>query len=81
MLKFIGFLLITAVLVLVFVLFILALFNRWLPVWACSRMGWHLAPKAQGFDGASLNGRCPRCNSKVLLDSQGNWFSIERKED
>lgn len=48
--------------------------NRWLPRWACDKMGWHLAPKTQGFDGCSANGHCPRCDKKVMRDSQGNWF-------
>ena len=59
-------------------LFILALCNKWLPIWFCNNMGWHLAPKSQGFDGCSLNGKCPRCGKKVLRDSQGNWFATTR---
>ena len=42
--------------------------------WFCNKMGWHLAPTEQGFDGCSSTGTCPRCNKAVLLDSQGNWF-------
>ena len=53
-----------------------ALINRWLPEWFCRGMGWHLAPKEQGFDGCSFKGRCPRCGESVLQDSQGNWFAI-----
>lgn len=49
-------------------------FNRWLPKWFCDKMGWHLEPKKQGFDGCSFTGTCPRCNKKVMQDSQGNWF-------
>ena len=52
----------------------LSLFNRHLPPWACRVMGWHLRPKEIGFDGASLNGVCPRCGKHVMQDSQGNWF-------
>jgi hypothetical protein len=48
--------------------------NKHLPVWACTRMGWHLAPQSMGFDGCSLKGICPRCGKHVLQDSQGNWF-------
>jgi hypothetical protein len=49
--------------------------SRWLPRWyACDAMGWHIRPVATGFDGASLNGQCPRCHKKVMQDSQGNWF-------
>jgi len=53
---------------------VLGICNRWLPQWACERMGWHLAPTSQGFDGCSFNGTCPRCGKEVLQDSQGNWF-------
>ena len=42
--------------------------------WFCKKMGWHLPPKVQGFDGCSLNGTCPRCKEKVMQDGQGNWF-------
>lgn len=38
------------------------------------RMGWHKAPKEQGFDGCSSNGKCPKCGAFVMQDSQGNWF-------
>lgn len=51
-----------------------AICNKWLPIQACKVMGWHLAPKQQGFDGCSANGTCPRCHKEVLQDSQGNWF-------
>jgi len=54
----------------------LVAFNRRLPKWFCDHMSWHLAPKHQGFDGCSSSGKCPRCNRKVLKDSQGNWFSV-----
>ena len=55
-------------------LLILGLFNRWLPAWACYKLGWHLPPHMQGFDGCSFNGVCPRCEKRVLQDSQGGWF-------
>ena len=51
-----------------------ALLNRHLSVWFCDKMGWHLPPIAQGFDGCSFTGKCPRCGNDVLQDSQGNWF-------
>ena len=58
-----------------FVLLLIAvLCNRWLPKQACLYMGWHLAPKEQGFDGCSANGTCPRCGKEVMQDGQGNWF-------
>jgi hypothetical protein len=44
-------------------------------LWFCRCMEWHRAPAAQGFDGCSLNGCCSVCERRVLLDSQGNWFS------
>lgn len=55
-----------------FILCIVNLFssNRWF----CRALGWHKEPNKTGFDGVSLNGRCPRCGKHVLLDSQGNWF-------
>ena len=53
---------------------VLALCNRHLPKWFCNKMGWHLTPIAQGFDGCSFTGTCPRCEKHVLEDSQGNWF-------
>jgi hypothetical protein len=53
---------------------ILAFCNKYLSRWACDKLGWHLAPKEQGFDGCSFCGLCPRCNKPVLQDSQGNWF-------
>jgi hypothetical protein len=40
----------------------------------CIVLGWHLAPNAQGFDGCSKTGVCPRCGKSVLQDGQGNWF-------
>jgi len=56
-------------------LIILALCNSYLPSkWFCNKMGWHLAPAMQKFDGCSFGGVCPRCNKSVLKDSQGNWF-------
>jgi hypothetical protein len=54
---------------------LLTLCSSILPKWyACDAMGWHKAPKVQGFDGASSNGTCPRCHKEVMQDSQGNWF-------
>lgn len=59
----------------------LAIFNRHLGKWACDDFGWHLEPYQKGFDGCSANGRCPRCNKRVMLDSQGNWFASYRQDD
>jgi hypothetical protein len=52
-----------------------AIFNKHFKSrWFCDHMGWHLAPKKTGFDGASFFGSCPRCNKFVMQDGQGNWF-------
>ncbi len=58
----------------IMILLILTVLNRWLGKWACTALGWHLAPESKGFDGCSLQGKCPRCGKPVLMDSQGNWF-------
>ena len=55
-------------------LLLLVFLNSHLPKWFCDKMGWHLPPIAQGFDGCSYYGECPRCKERVLQDSQGNWF-------
>jgi len=52
----------------------LVLFNRCLPKWFCTRMGWHLKPKDITVAGINSKGTCPRCGGQVMLDSQGNWF-------
>ena len=58
-----------------FGLWLSAICNQGLSVWACNIMGWHLAPRANGgFDGCSFYGECPRCHKHVMQDSQGNWF-------
>ena len=53
-------------------LFIVNIFSK--SRWFCNKMGWYKSPKVMGFDGASMGGECPRCQKKVLQDSQGNWF-------
>lgn len=60
--------------IIIFILMLLVTFNDYLPRWFCDKLGWHLAPTTQGFDGCSSTGVCPRCGKSVLLDSQGNWF-------
>jgi hypothetical protein len=66
----VGFIFLTA-----YITFLVLLFNNSkLPVWACHKLGWHLAPTKQGFDGCSINGKCPRCNKPVMQDSWGGWF-------
>jgi len=64
----------TILFVAMMIMVILALSNKWLPIQACKYMGWHLAPKEQGFDGCSFKGQCPRCGKYVMQDGQGNWF-------
>lgn len=65
-----------SVLLLIFflVMVISALLNKYLPKWACTKFGWHVAPNIKGFDGCSINGECSRCGKRVMQDSQGNWF-------
>ena len=53
--------------------------QRKFALWRCRVLDWHKAPRAQTFDGASFGGRCPRCDSRVLQDSQGNWFSVPER--
>jgi len=53
---------------------VLAISNKYLPVFFCVHLGWHLAPITQGFDGCSFTGVCPRCGEHILQDGQGNWF-------
>lgn len=44
------------------------------------RLGWH-TPSGVGFDGCSLTSHCKRCGRAILMDSQGNWFTISAEED
>lgn len=55
--------------------------TSWLPKWFCDHLDWHKTPVKIGFDGCSLNGRCPRCNRRVLADSNGDYFAAGRQED
>ena len=64
-----------AIVVFLFIMLMLCLFNRFLPKgFGCDTMGWHLEPKQQGFDGCSSTGKCSRCNKEIMQDGQGNWF-------
>lgn len=38
--------------------------------------GWHDCTPT-GFDGASMVGKCKYCGKKCLMDSTGDWFTIE----
>ena len=50
--------------------------------WFCRELGWHNGDNGdQFFDGCSTHGRCTRCDKKVMLDSQGNWFREEADND
>lgn len=42
--------------------------------WFCSFWGWHLKPGVTNFNGCNLKGKCPRCETDVMQDGQGNWF-------
>ena len=66
------FLLIFIAVVLMLTLLVINTFSS--NTWFCRFWGWHKRPEKTGFDGASLNGTCPRCGEKVMQDSQGNWF-------
>lgn len=46
----------------------------------CQALGWHTPGEKWGFDGCSASSRCERCGSRILLDSQGNWFAISGGE-
>ena len=44
-------------------------------------LGWHNGDgEPKGFDGLSSFAVCTRCWRRVLMDSQGNWFTIEEEE-
>lgn len=40
-------------------------------------LGWHDGNGGvRGFDGVSMTGQCSVCGRRVLMDSQGNWFTF-----
>ena len=45
----------------------------------CDTMDWHSPAKHIGFDGCSFTSTCRHCNRRILQDSQGNWFAIDRR--
>jgi hypothetical protein len=47
-------------------------------LWMCRRMGWHNADHDAKieYDGASFKSTCEHCGKTILMDSQGNWFTI-----
>ena len=40
-------------------------------------LGYHRPIGKIDFDGCSLICHCKKCDSKLLQDSQGNWFDID----
>lgn len=54
------------------------IWNR-LRQWTHDVLDWHREVHVIGHDGCSLQGRCCYCGRRVLQDSQGNWFSVERE--
>ena len=42
----------------------------------CYWLGWHVPSNRRGFDGCSMTSTCDRCGANILMDSQGNWFSV-----
>lgn len=58
----------------IFILLALVVFSDHLPKWACTKMGWHVAPIMITSTYGQLSGECPRCSKRVIQDSQGNWF-------
>jgi hypothetical protein len=55
---------------------------EWLRKFAHDVLGWHDGRGGPiGFDGMSLTGRCSRCGRRVLMDSQGNWFTAGSLND
>ncbi len=45
----------------------------------CNTLDWHKPIPTSTFDGVNLKSRCRYCNKVILKDSQGNWFSINRR--
>ena len=44
-------------------------------------LGWHFPDDSpQKFDGANIHARCRFCGKRIMQDSQGNWFTFERRE-
>ena len=45
-------------------------------------MDWHLPDdKPQEFDGCSFHARCKICGKSIMMDSQGNWFTISYESE
>jgi hypothetical protein len=41
-------------------------------------LGWHKPDSTMSWDGCSFVSRCVRCKKRILQDSQGGWFTVER---
>jgi hypothetical protein len=46
----------------------------------CGWLDWHSPSSRIGFDGCSLYSTCKNCGEKILKDSNGDWFGIERNK-
>ncbi len=43
--------------------------------YSCSIFGWHNGKAGErSNDGCSDHAQCSKCGTKVMKDSQGNWF-------
>ena len=47
--------------------------NKWLPIWFCNVMEWHIKP-------INNDGICPRCRRIVILSANGNWFASDNED-
>lgn len=46
----------------------------------CDILGWHNGDAGkQIFNGINYVAACSKCNRKVLMDSQGNWFQAHEQ--
>jgi len=57
------------------------MFNKlknWIRNFMCHTMDWHNPSGNSSFDGCSFVSHCKYCGRKILMDSQGNWFSVTR---
>ncbi len=55
-----GLYILSAIVVLGIAFMIWATLSKYSPNrWYCDKMGWHLTPIGQGFDGCSFTGTCP----------------------
>lgn len=52
--------------------------KKWFRNFACNFLGWHKPDCSQPiwFDGCSEHSKCRYCGKKIMMDSQGNWFTF-----